>query len=56
MPAHSEVPNAHSADERPLSRRERRGKAAKQQPIGGKVRTPGRAAVPAAKHLNYRRG
>ncbi|MFB8004366.1 hypothetical protein [Nocardia sp. NPDC056000] len=60
MPAHPSNSESHSHDvtpaDQPLSRRERRGKAAKQQPIGGRVQNAGRAAVPASKHMNYRRG
>lgn len=52
-----EIPSKSPAD-RPLSRRERRGKGKqKQQTVAdGKVHDAGRAAVPAAKHMNYRRG
>lgn len=52
-----EIPAEEPAD-RPLSRRERRGKGdKKQQQIGGgKVHDSGRATVPATKHMNYRRG
>ncbi|MBL1078056.1 hypothetical protein JK358_26990 [Nocardia sp. 2] len=58
MRTHSHTPDPQSLDhiDRPLSRRERRGKVEKQQPLGGKVHGPGRTSVPAAKHQNYRRG
>ncbi|MEV6774501.1 hypothetical protein AB0N05_38270 [Nocardia sp. NPDC051030] len=51
-------PNSAVPQDRPLSRRERRGKhkADQQQLNSGKVHSPGRVAVPAAKHVNYRRG
>ncbi|MEC3919785.1 hypothetical protein [Nocardia sp. CDC160] len=52
-----EIPSEQPVDQ-PLSRRERRGKGKKQQQQGGngKVHGVGRVAVPAAKHMNYRRG
>lgn len=60
MPDHFSLPGQPSDDsaERPLSRKERRAKGGKQpqQQMSGKVRDPGRAAVPPAKHMNYRRG
>ncbi|MEU6583602.1 hypothetical protein [Nocardia sp. NPDC046763] len=60
MPEHFPLPEIPAEDpvERPLSRRERRGKGDKKQQTtaNGKVHDSGRAAVPAAKHVNYRRG
>ncbi|WP_162958483.1 hypothetical protein [Nocardia yunnanensis] len=59
MPERFSLPEIPSENpvEQPLSRRERRGKKnGKQQVGGGKVHDAGRAAVPAAKHMNYRRG
>ncbi|APA99785.1 hypothetical protein [Nocardia seriolae] len=52
-----EIPSDDPAD-RPLSRKERRGKKnGKQQTTdSGRVHDFGRASVPAAKHMNYRRG
>ncbi|MEU1210070.1 hypothetical protein [Nocardia sp. NPDC005825] len=51
-----EIP-ADAPAERKLSRAERRGKGArKQHDRDGKVHDSGRASVPAAKHMNYRRG
>ncbi len=52
-----EIPLENPAGQ-PLSRKERRGKKkGKQHTIdGGKVHDPGRVSVPAAKHMNYRRG
>ncbi|WP_157555443.1 hypothetical protein [Nocardia crassostreae] len=59
MPDQHSNPDFQSSDsaDRPLSRRERRGKTAKQQqPIGGKVHDRGRSSVPVMKHQNSRRG
>ncbi|QIS19105.1 hypothetical protein [Nocardia terpenica] len=53
------VPQPGTADSPvPLSRRERRGakSGGQQQPLGGKVNNNGRGAIPARKHINYRRG
>ncbi len=59
MPAKPSNAEPRSQDSAPvdqqLSRRERRGKGKKQQPLPG-VRNPGRVSVPATKHMNYRRG
>ncbi|QLY33851.1 hypothetical protein [Nocardia huaxiensis] len=52
----SPAPQALNPADRPLSRKERRGKTDKQPAFTGKVHGPGRTAVPAAKHQNYRRG
>lgn len=54
--SHSEPSHTSEPTDRPLSRRERRAKADKQQPVGGRIQNPGRIAVPASKHMNYRRG
>ncbi|MFI1918611.1 hypothetical protein [Nocardia sp. NPDC020380] len=60
MPEHFSLPEHRSDDsaEPQLSRKERRAKAGKQpqQQMSGKVRDQGRASVPPAKHMNYRRG
>ncbi|MFE3759936.1 hypothetical protein ACFXO9_37005 [Nocardia tengchongensis] len=65
MPEHFSLPEIPASPEftvdtpadRPLSRRERRGKGErKQHNRDGKVHDAGRASVPAAKHMNYRRG
>ncbi|MGW4534837.1 hypothetical protein ACWEOI_28215 [Nocardia sp. NPDC004340] len=56
IPASPEIP-VEAPAERQLSRAERRGKGArKQHDRDGKVHDSGRASVPAAKHMNYRRG
>ncbi|MEU0545127.1 hypothetical protein [Nocardia sp. NPDC005978] len=58
MPDQPSTPESHSPEpaDRPLSRRERRGKTEKSQSVPGRVHGPGRTAVPASKHMNYRRG
>lgn len=58
MPAQSPVPQSDPATPVPMSRRERRGGRAGQQPVAGK-KIPARGAQntpPARKHNNYRRG
>lgn len=58
MPDQPSMPASLSPEpaDRPLSRRERRGKPEKSQTVPGRVHGPGRPAVPASKHMNYRRG
>ncbi|MCU1640063.1 MAG: hypothetical protein JWN03_338 [Nocardia sp.] len=48
----SETPAA----DRPMSRRERRGKPARKQSDTGPVRAPDRNAIPANKRLNFVKG
>ncbi|MGW4353836.1 hypothetical protein ACWELJ_17305 [Nocardia sp. NPDC004582] len=56
VPVSPDIP-VETPEEPRLSRAERRGKGARKQPNrDGKVHDSGRASVPAAKHMNYRRG
>ncbi|MCM6773312.1 hypothetical protein NDR87_07495 [Nocardia sp. CDC159] len=60
MPASNHVPDPTPSENPPLSRRDRRRKTTQPQPGNNfpttKFASQGRAAVPAHKYLNYRRG